>query len=75
MRIAGGAAPVSFRCPSGVPVRLTVIGGGTGLVFGDQSFDMVGRQAMLVGPGYEESAGRYDILVTGGADALTVEGW
>ncbi|MEU7898718.1 hypothetical protein AB0B45_38405 [Nonomuraea sp. NPDC049152] len=75
LRIAGGASHVSFRCPPGVPVRLSLIGGGSGLTFGDQHLGAVGRSTTLTDPGWEHSTDRYDIQVTGGADTLAVGRW
>lgn len=77
IRIAGGASNVAFRCPTGVPARLVVIGGATDLTFGSQHLGAAQGQTTLTDPDpdpdYDGGANRYDILVTGGAETLTVD--
>ncbi|MFD1932355.1 hypothetical protein ACFSKW_12805 [Nonomuraea mangrovi] len=75
VRIAGGASHVRFGCPTSVPVRLSLIGGGTGITFGERHLGAVGAGTTLADPGWQDGTDRYDILVTGGADTLTVERW
>ncbi|MFF5210473.1 hypothetical protein [Streptosporangium sp. NPDC000396] len=72
IRIAGGVSQVAFHRPSGVPVRLAVIGGGTRLRLGERTLDTVPRGTTLTDPGFDEVVDRYDIWVSGGTDRLTV---
>ncbi|GAA3237661.1 hypothetical protein [Nonomuraea helvata] len=72
VRVAGGAADLTFRRPAGVPVRLAVAGGSTRLTIGEQQFASAKPKYVFTDPGFEESEDRYDILIAGGTDALTL---
>ncbi|WP_433352205.1 hypothetical protein ACQP25_03925 [Microtetraspora malaysiensis] len=72
VRVAGGAADLTFRRPAGVPVRLAVAGGSTRLTVGGQHFATAPPKYVFTDPGLEESEDRYDILIAGGTDALTL---
>ncbi|MFI7443414.1 hypothetical protein [Nonomuraea indica] len=73
VRVAGGAADLTFRRPAGVPVRLAVTGGSTRLTIGEQHFATARPQYVHTDPGFEEGEDGYDILVAGGTDALTLQ--
>ena len=68
----GGASGVRLTRPDGVPVRLQVRGGASKLAFDAQAFGAIGGGVRLQSPGFEDAAGRYDVIVGGGASRLTV---
>ncbi|GAA1587238.1 hypothetical protein GCM10009678_82160 [Actinomadura kijaniata] len=72
VRVAGGAVDLTFRRPAGVPVRLAVTGGSTRLTIGGRRFATARPRYVFTDPGFEEGGDRYDILVAGGTDALTL---
>ncbi|MGK5555574.1 hypothetical protein ACSNOI_28545 [Actinomadura kijaniata] len=72
VRVAGGAADLTIRRPAGVPVRLAVTGGSTRLAIGERRFATAQPGYVFTDPGFAEDGDRYDILVAGGADALTL---
>lgn len=70
---AGGASEISFSRPARVPARLRVQGGGRYLSLDDQYVGAVGRDTSWESSGYGDAADRYDIVVTGGAHALSLD--
>ncbi|MFF3672038.1 hypothetical protein [Microtetraspora malaysiensis] len=72
VRVAGGAADLTFRRPAGVPVRLAVAGGSARLAIGEQQFATAQPNYVFTDSRFEESEDRYDILITGGTEALTL---
>jgi hypothetical protein len=70
--ISGGASQMHIRCASGTPARITVTGGVGTLQVNDSRQTGVG-QLTLATPGYESTADRYDIQITGGASAVTLD--
>ena len=72
VRVLGGASNVTIRRSEGVAARLRVGGGSTNLAFDEERFGAVGGEVDLRSPDYEDAADRYDIAVTGGANAVTV---
>ena len=73
IRLSGGVSKVSIRRPAGAEARLSVKGGAATLTFDEQSFDALGGKVRLQSPGYDEASDRYEIEVSGGASALTVQ--
>ncbi|WP_067826371.1 hypothetical protein [Actinomadura kijaniata] len=72
VRVAGGAADLTFRRPVGVPVRLAVAGGSTRLTIGERRSATARPRYVFTDPGSAEGEDRYDIPVAGGTDALTL---
>jgi hypothetical protein len=72
VRILGGASNLTIRRPEGVPARVRVEGGSTNLTFDEERFGAVGGEVDLRSPNHDGAADRYDIAVTGGANAVTV---
>lgn len=70
--VLGGASNVAIRRPEGVPARLRVEGGATNLTFDDRRIGAAGRELDLPGRDYEDATDRYDVVVTGGANNLSV---
>ncbi|MGH2736328.1 MAG: hypothetical protein ACRDKZ_12165 [Actinomycetota bacterium] len=73
VRASGGANEVTLARPAGVPAGVKVLDGGRYLSLDDQYFGAVGGETRWAGPGYAIAADRYDIVVSGGAHALTLE--
>jgi hypothetical protein len=72
LRIAGGASNTVIYRPSGVAVSLRVAGGATGVTLDAQRIGVSGRDVDLQAPGAAGGPGRYEIAVSGGANALVV---
>jgi hypothetical protein len=70
--IAGGASNTVIYRPYGVAVSLRVAGGATGVTLDAQRIGVSGRDVDLQAPGAAGRAGRYEIDVSGGANALVV---
>ena len=75
VRVLGGASHLTIRRPAGVSVRLHVGGGSTNLTFDEERFGVVGGAVSLQTPAYDGADDRYDIAVTGGANAVAVGAW
>jgi hypothetical protein len=72
--LCGGASNVAVQRPEGVATRLRVSGGVTNLSFDGRHFGVVGDEAELQTPDYDDASDRYDIAVTGGANNLSING-
>jgi hypothetical protein len=70
--ISGGASQMHIRCASGTAARITVTGGVGTLQVNDSRQTGVG-QLTLATPGYDSTADRYDIQITGGASNVTLD--
>jgi hypothetical protein len=70
--ISGGASQMHIRCASGTAARITVTGGVGTLQVNDSRQTGVG-QLTLATPGYDSTADRYDIQITGGASDVTLD--
>ncbi len=69
----GGASGVRLTRPDGVPVRLAGPRRcSSKLAFDAQAFGAIGGGVRLQSPGFEDAAGRYDVIVGAGASRLTV---
>ncbi|MQA87737.1 MAG: hypothetical protein GEV03_24720 [Streptosporangiales bacterium] len=62
-----------IRRPAHVPVRIEVAKGATKVALDDRRFGAVGGGLAEQTPGYATTNARYLLVVSGGADALTVE--
>jgi hypothetical protein len=71
--ILGGASNVVICRPTGVNARLRVEGGVTNLTFDDRHIGVSGGELDLRSRGYEDAADLYDVLVTGGANNLSID--
>jgi hypothetical protein len=71
--ILGGANNVVIRRPTGVSTRLRVEGGVTNLTFDGRRIGASGGALDLRRRGHEDAADLYDVLVTGGANGLSIE--
>lgn len=71
--ISGGANHIAISRPEGVPARLRVGGGATHLRFDDRSIGVAGVEVDLQCPDYDGATDRYDVLVMGGANNVTVD--
>jgi DNA-binding MarR family transcriptional regulator len=72
--VSGGVNDIKLERPRGVPLRVAVRGGAARLAVDDlrlTAADMTGWQTT----GFEDSADRYDITFTGGANKLTIGSW
>lgn len=72
VHIEGGAHGFTFRRPAGVPVRVRVEGGANRVVLDDLRLGAVGGGIAWESPDYASAADRYELIVEGGADTLTV---
>ncbi|HZW03968.1 MAG TPA: hypothetical protein VFF68_08570 [Anaerolineaceae bacterium] len=70
--IFGSIIQSAIRRPAGVGVRLRVNGSVHDLALDDQHFETVGGEAILDSAGFDRSAGRYEITITGSADRLSI---
>ena len=70
--ISGGASQMHIRTASGTAARITVTGGVGTLQVNDSRQTGVG-QLTLATPGYDSTADRYDIQITGGASDVTLD--
>ena len=71
--ILGGASNVAIRRPDGVAARLRVGGGATLLKFDDRRIGVAGGELDLRNEGYDVATDRYDVVVTGGANNLSID--
>jgi hypothetical protein len=71
--IQGGASNVVICRPTGVSARLRVEGGVTNLTFDGKRIGASGGGLDLRSRGYEDAADLYDVLVTGGANNLSID--
>ncbi len=72
VRVLGGASNVTIRRPKGVAARVRVGGGATNLAFDKERFGAVGGEVDLQSPDYNDAFDRYDIAITGGANAVVI---
>jgi DNA-binding MarR family transcriptional regulator len=72
LRLTGGASRLSIRRPRGAAVQISVRGGASNLVFDAQRLGAVGGATRLATPGWENTAERWSIELTGGASDLSV---
>ena len=72
VRIHGGANNIKVRRPRGVAMRLHVGGGATNLVLDGQRLGAVGGDTNLESSGHAGGKGRYEIIITGGANDVSV---
>jgi hypothetical protein len=73
VRVAGGVHDLTVLRPAGVAARVQVGHGASGLTLDEQHFGAVGGATRWQSPGYDQTSDRYDIAVSGGADALTLQ--
>ena len=71
--VLGGASNVAIRRPEGVAARLRVDGGATNLEFGDRRVGAAGGELDLRDGRYDVATDRYDMVVTGGANNLSID--
>lgn len=71
--ILGGAGNVTIRSPEGVALRLRIAGGVTNLHFAGRHTGAAGGELDLRSKGYDDVIDRYDVMVTGGANNLSIE--
>ena len=72
IRISGGASDVTVRRPAGVAARVHLKGWASALIFDDQTYGGMGNDVRLQSPGYDGTAPRYDVEVTGAASMVTI---
>jgi hypothetical protein len=72
LRILGGASNTVVYRPAGVAASLRVAGGATGVTLDTQRVGVSGGDVELHSAGAARGAGRYEIAVSGGANALVV---
>lgn len=72
VEISGGAGQMHIRTASGSAARINVTGGLGSLTVNDSHEAGVG-QLSLETPGYGSATDRYDIQITGGASAVTLD--
>jgi class 3 adenylate cyclase len=72
IRLSSGAAEVTFDRPAGVPARVRITGGASGLALDDQHFKAVGGEVSWQSPDWDRAADRYDLTVLGGIRNLMV---
>lgn len=71
--IRGGASNVAIRRPNGVAARLRVGGGATHLKLDDRHIGATGGELDLRDRDYDVAADRYDVIVTGGANNVSID--
>jgi hypothetical protein len=71
--ILGGASNVAIRLPEGVATRLRVEGGTTNLTFDDRHIGATGGELDLRSWNYDTATDRYDIVITGGANNVSID--
>jgi hypothetical protein len=71
--ILGGASNAVICRPTGVSARLRVKGGVTNLTFDGRRIGAAGGELDLGSRVYEDAADLYDVLVTGGANNLSID--
>jgi hypothetical protein len=62
-----------LRRPTGVAARLQVNGEVNMLAFDMQRLQHLGGETQLESPGYSSSSDRYEIVISGGANQLTID--
>ncbi|WP_394850221.1 MarR family transcriptional regulator [Pendulispora brunnea] len=72
VRIRGGVKKVTLLRPEGVPTRLVVKSGASGLTIDTLHLGAVGGKTDWASPDFANAKARYDIEVLGGADRLTL---
>jgi hypothetical protein len=72
VRVTGGVHDLTVLRPAGVAARIHVGHGAKELTLDDQHFGAVGGSTRWRSPGYDLTSDRYDIAISGGADALTL---
>ncbi|MEZ5126106.1 MAG: MarR family transcriptional regulator [Thermoleophilia bacterium] len=73
VRVLGGAGRVVVRRPRGSAARAEVSGGAGRFEFDGRRLGVVGGRAVVVSPGFGETADRYEIRFAGGASEVAVE--
>jgi hypothetical protein len=73
IRVAGGVHHLTVVRPAGVAARVQVGDGARSLTLDDQHFGAIGGSTRWQSPGYDHTADRYDIAVSGGANTLTLD--
>jgi hypothetical protein len=71
--ISGDARQVSILRPAGTGIRISAIGGISGLTFDGRYHARVVGEAQLESAGWQESLGGYQIGIAGSASELTVD--
>jgi hypothetical protein len=74
IKISGGASHVSLRRPADVAVSVAVSGGIASLRLDDRTFDALGGSARLETPRAVAGSAGYDVVVSGGASNVEIEG-
>lgn len=72
IRIVGGVSDMTIRRPESIPVRVQVQGGISSLSLDEQHFGAMGNQPRLETTGYQESANRYEIQISGSVRRLSI---
>jgi hypothetical protein len=72
LAILGGASNVAVLRPEGVAARLCVSGGATNLKLDDRRIGAAGGELDLRDGGYDGATDRYEVVVTGGANNLSM---
>jgi len=72
IRISGGISALTMLRPDGVPARLLVKGGASGLTIDTAHLGSVGGKMNWESPDFAQANDRYDIEVLGSASGLTV---
>jgi DNA-binding MarR family transcriptional regulator len=72
LRITGGASQLVVKRPRGAAAQLMIRGGASSFVFDDQRIGAVGGTIRLSTPGWDSTADRWTIELTGGASGLAV---
>jgi DNA-binding MarR family transcriptional regulator len=73
VRISGGANKITLHRPAGAAAQAQVTGGATKLVFDGRQLGGIGGKTSVESPGYQNVADRYEIRLSGGASALTID--
>jgi hypothetical protein len=73
LAILGGASNVVIRRPEGAAARLCISGGVTNLKFDHRHIGAAGGELDLRDGGYDGATVRYDVVITGGANNLSID--
>jgi hypothetical protein len=73
LAILGGASNIAIRRPEGVAARLCVRGGATTLKLDHRRIGAAGGELDLRDGGYDGATGRYYVVITGGANNLSID--
>ena len=72
MRLVGGASDLRIERPSGVPVRVSVIGGISKLEFDGRKEGSRGGVVTIESPGASNAADRFSLDIVGGASKVAI---